>query len=119
MDFNRLPLNPVARWVADYNHRKPIGMEPPGLFRRGCRHVAVFGHLAGLAKICCKRVQKIVLTDKIVAGVIGRVDVDQFHPPKIEFLEKIQNLKVLTFDKHMPRIVEIDALAPFGNRGRP
>ena len=64
-------------------------MKPPRLFGRGCRHVAVFGHLPGLAKIGRKRVRKIVVIDEIVAGVIGRIDIDQLHPPEIGFVEKL------------------------------
>jgi hypothetical protein len=68
-------------------------------FRRACRHITLFGYLTGLTKVRRVRVGEIVVIDEIVAGVVGRIDVDQLYPPEIRFVEKLQNLKVFPFDE--------------------
>jgi hypothetical protein len=59
---------------------------------------------------------KIVMINEIIAGgVVGRIDLNQLHSPEVGFLQKLKNLKIFSFEEHMQRIAEVDALPAFRN----
>ena len=63
---------------------------------------AAFGEFVGINK-------------GIVAGVVGRVDVDHLHAAGVGFLQDFQGFEVFGFDKHVLRAVEIHGFFFAGN----
>ena len=79
---------------------------------------AVFHVISGVLR-------KIVLIDKIIAGVVGWVDIDHLDPAQISFLQKLQHFQVVTLDvevfavKTAGRAVPADAVRHYrAQRGR-
>ena len=52
----------------------------------------------------------VVRVDEVVAGVVGRVDVDHLDLAQVRLLEKLQDLKVVAFDDQVLGGVPVDAL---------
>ena len=54
--------------------------------------------MAGDLKIVIYAISKIVRINEILAGIIRRINVDQFHLARVALLQELQNLKVVATD---------------------
>ncbi len=57
---------------------------------------------------------EVVFIDKIIPGVVGRVDVDHFHLPEVGFLEELEGVEVVAFDVEVFCVLEIHRLLAAG-----
>ena len=57
------------------------------------------------------------IDEGIIAGVVGRVDVDHLHAAGIGFLQDFQGFEIFGLDKHVLRAVEICGFFFAGNEG--
>ena len=57
------------------------------------------------------------IDEGIVAGIVGRVDVNHLHAAGVGFLQDFQCFEVFGFDKHVLRTVEICGFFFAGNKG--
>ena len=58
-----------------------------------------------------------VRINEVVSRVVRRVNINELHPPKVGFVEQLQDFEVFAFDEKILRRVEVDRLA-FGRNER-
>src|SRR5205807_9312749 len=58
----------------------------------------------------------IVWINKILAGVIRRIDVDQLDAPKIWLEEQFENFEIVPLNEHVASGLKIDGLFRAGNQ---
>ena len=68
-----------------------------------------FVFLVGTLKITGGVFAKIVVVDEFLAGVIRRVDVDHLDLAQIGFLQQLERIQIIAFDKQILRAVKIHA----------
>jgi hypothetical protein len=66
--------------------------------------------IAVFAKPANRRLAVVVGVDEVLAGVVGRVDVDHLDLAQVGLLQQLENLQVVAFDDEVPGGVEVDAL---------
>src|SRR5437588_1313487 len=81
--FQELPCQKKSR----VHHRKPSGVIPATRLGIARKQIAFGVHLASQLKICFQRVCIVVGVNKILAGVVWRIDINQLDAPEI-WLEK-------------------------------
>ena len=72
--------------------------------------VAVLIEHAGLLFVLAPVHLEMVVVDKVVAGVVGRVDIDHLHLAQIAFLQQLQHLQVVALDVQVLGGVPVFAL---------
>ena len=80
------------------NHIQPIGMKPPVALRVLHQPVALLVVLPAVGDIAIRILGKIVLIDKIVPRVVGRIDINHLHLAQIRFPQQLQNIEVVALD---------------------
>ena len=65
----------------------------------------------------CRKLYKYRQVDKIVAGIVGRVDVDHLYLAVISRLQQLQNLQIVTLDVEILGSVPIHAFLRAGAQG--
>ena len=81
----------------------------------GCEHLTCFVNLPCTLQVCFKRLAVIIGVHKIIACVVGRVNVDHLHPARITLLQEFEHFEVVTFDKEVVGVLFINALAGLGD----
>ena len=103
------------------HHIQPPRMKPPAGFGVGGEFTAALPfHLPGQPLIVADAVAVVVGVDEVLAGVVGRVDVDQLDPAGVALLEQLEHLQVVPLDHHVAGGVPLDAvrlLRPQGAAG--
>ena len=66
--------------------------------------------LAGPREVLRRRLGEVVVVDEVVAGVVGRVDVDQLDLAEVRLLEQLERVEVVALDEEVLRRVEVDRL---------
>ena len=90
-------------------------------FGVGDHAVAGFVFLVGALEITGGVFTKIVVVDEFLAGVVGRVDINHLDLAQIGFLQQLERIEVVAFDKQVLRGIKVDAFLAaraqgFGNR---
>jgi hypothetical protein len=96
---------------ARIHHRKPRGAIASTRFRIAC-------YLLRQLEVRLERVGVIVGIDKIVAGVVGRVNVNHLDAPKVRLVEEFQNFEVVAFDEQVLCVGDVHAFAWRGDERR-
>lgn len=73
-------------------------MEPPIAFAVLHQPVPFFIPLAAVLGILPHTLGKIVFIDEIIAGVVGRIDVDHLYLAQVGFPEDFQGIQVIPFN---------------------
>ncbi len=60
---------------------------------------------------------KIILIDKIVASIVGWVDIDHLDLAEVGLLEQLQGIQIIALNKQVLGGVKIHALFPVGTQG--
>jgi len=101
----QLPRHQQAR----VNHVEPVGVVTAIGVRVGIDLHTVFGD-AGLLPVRTLVLRVLVAVNKVLAGVVGRVDVDAFDLPAVARQQQFQHLKVFAFDDQVAmRLAGVDA----------
>ena len=66
--------------------------------------------LAGKFEVVLNVVLKVVGIDEVLAGVIGRVDIDELHLSGVGFLEELEDFEVVAFYHEVLGRIPIDAV---------
>ena len=80
------------------NHIEPIRMESAITLGVGHKAVAFFIILTAIIHIVRRTLGKIVLIDKIIAGVVRRINVDHLDLAQIGFLQELQHFQIISLD---------------------
>ena len=59
-------------------------------------------------EVVVARLGEVVVVDEVVAGVVGRVDVDELDLAEVRLLEQLQRLEVVALDEEVLGGVEVD-----------
>ena len=100
------------------HHAAPVGVEPGVAL--GVLHellVALLVKQADLLVVLLLVHLKAVVVDEVVAGVVGRVDVDHLHLTQVALLEELQHLQVVPLDVQVFGGVPVLALLWAGAQG--
>ena len=92
------------------HHVEPVGVEAAGGFGVGADLAAVTIDLAGELQVVSDIVAEVVRVDEVLAGVVGRVDVDELHLAGVGFLEELEDFEIVALDHEVARGVPIDAV---------
>ena len=57
---------------------------------------------------------EVIAVDKIIASVVGRVDIDHLDLAIIRLVQNLQRRQIITLDKHIARCIPIDGIRSFG-----
>ena len=71
-------------------------------------------HLPGVGQIGLQRLSVVVRVDEVVAGVVGRVDVDHLDLAQIRLLQQLQYFQIVALDDEIFRGIEVDTSAGAG-----
>ncbi len=74
-------------------------------------------HLAGQFQVILDVVLEIVRVHEVLAGVVGRVDVDQLDLAGIALLQQLQHFQVVALDHQVLRAVPVHAVFRAGAQG--
>ena len=103
--INAYKDNPVLRQQIPCQHQAGIHHAAPVRVEAGVRvgvlgkvAVAVLIEHAGLLFVLVLIHLEMVVVDKVVAGVVGRVDVDHLYLAQVAFLQQLQHLQVVALD---------------------
>ena len=86
-------------------------MDPPAGFLVAGHPRAVFAALPGQLFVIRQTICVIVGINEILAGVIGRVNIDQLHLARIGFAQQLQHLQIIALDHNVLGRVPILAVA--------
>ena len=86
---------------AGVHHRQPVRMVAPAGLGVAGEDVALGVDLARLLQVGLERLAVVVLVDEVVAGVVGRVDVDHLDLAHIGLVEELEHLQVLALDEEV------------------
>ena len=92
-------------------------MKPPAGLCISAIFIALSVYLTCNFPIVLYIVPKVILIDKIIAGIIGRVNINHFYLAIIGFLQKLQNFKIISLNVEIFRIIPILAFFPAGPQG--
>ena len=93
------------------HHIQPVGVIPAHRLRVG------LGCLLGDLLVPGQRISKIICVNKIIAGVIRRVDVDHLDLAVVGRLQQLQHLQVISLDVEVLGGVPVDAFSRAGTQG--
>ena len=74
-------------------------------------------HLASEFEVVLDVVLEVVGIDEVLAGVVGRVDVDELHLPGIGLLEELEDFEVVALDHQVLGGVPVHAVLRAGAQG--
>ena len=74
-------------------------------------------HLAGQFEVVLDVVLEVVGIDEVLAGVVGRVDVDELHLPGVALLQELEHFEVVALDHQVLRGVPVHAVFRAGAQG--
>lgn len=92
-------------------------MEAARGFGVGGKFLTAFTGLAGEFEVVCNIILEVVGIDEVVAGVIGRVDVDKLYLPGVRFLKELEDFEVVALDHDILRGVPVHAVCLAGAQG--
>ena len=92
------------------HHVQPVGVVAAGGVGVGAQLVAVAVDLAGDLEVVADAVLVVVLVDEILAGVVGRVDVDELDLGGVAPLQELEHLEIVALDHQVARGVPVHAL---------
>ncbi|OQA12582.1 MAG: hypothetical protein BWY63_03724 [Chloroflexi bacterium ADurb.Bin360] len=102
---------------ARVHHGKPGGVVAPAGLRVAGEQVAGAILLTRELQVARERVAEVIGVDEVVAGIVGRVNVDHLHTPEVGFEQEFEDLKVVALDKKMPGSVEVHRFLAAGKQG--
>ena len=102
---------------ARIHHAQPVGMEATVTIRVGHKAVACLIFLIGAGKVGFGSFREVVIIDKIIARVVGRVDVDHFDLAEIGLLQELEGVEIVPFDEQVLGGVKVHAFFPAGAQG--
>ena len=102
-DYTVVPQEVGGKAQAGIHHIEPVGVKTAHGFG------VTFGGLLGHFLIPRQRVGKIVLIDEIIAGVVGRIDIDHLHLAVIGGLQEFENLQIVALYVKVLRGVKVHA----------
>ena len=85
-------------------------MEAAGGFGVGGEFLAALAGLAGEFEVVFDVVLEVVGLDEVLTGVVGRVDVDELHLPRVGFLEELEDFEVVALDHEVLGGIPVHAL---------
>ena len=106
----------LQAWI---HHVEPVGVEAAGGFRIGGEFVSALVHLAGELEVVFDVVLEVIGIDEVLAGVVGRVDVDELYLSGIALLEQLEDFEVVALDHEVLRRVPVDAVLVAQGRSVP
>ena len=71
--------------------------------------------VAALRVVFAARFGEVVVVDEVMARIVGRVDVDEFHLAGVGFLQDLERVEVVALDVEVLRGAPIFGLARLGN----
>ena len=83
----------------------------------GAEAVALVVNLPGVLQVGQQALGVVVGVDEVVAGVVGRVDVDHLDLAQVRLLQQLEDLEVVALDDEVLGGVEGDALFRGGAQG--
>ena len=89
-------------------------MKPPVAVEIGHKSIALIVILSAVGKVFSRTFSEIILIYKIVAGVIGRVNIDHFDLAEIGFLQEFEHVEVIALNIQVLGGVKIHAFFPAG-----
>ena len=92
-------------------------MEAAGVLGVGGGFKPLVVDLTGVAQIGVEGLGVVVGIDEIVAGVVGRIDVDHLHLAVIRLLEEFEDFQVVALDEYIAGGVPIDGFVGRGDEG--
>ena len=101
------------------NHAAPVGMKPSigvGILEQTVFVLVVHSHLLVFFFL---RAHEIIGIDKIVAGVVRRVDIDHFDLAEIAFLQELEDFQIIALDVEVFGGVPVLALCHTGAQRLP
>src|SRR5690554_169591 len=78
--------------------------------------LTVFTDLIGAFEVFTGGFGEFIVIDEIVAGIIGRVDIDHLDLAQVGFLQEFEGVEVIAFDEEVFGGVEVDALVSRGSQ---
>ena len=114
--INRNKNNPILRQQRTSNHKSWINHITPIRMETSTRlsvleiFVSQFIHSATCLVILFRRHSKIIMIDKVVTRIIGRVDIDHLHLAHIRTLQQFQHFEVVALDIEVFGIVPIQGI---------
>ena len=99
------------------HHVQPLGVEAAVGLGVGAELAALGVHLAGVLQVGLQALGVVVGVDEVVAGVVGRVDVDHLDLAQVRLLQELEHLEVVALDDEVLGGVEVDALLRAGAQG--
>src|SRR5437763_957400 len=83
-------------------------------FRIGRQQITFSICLPCELKVSLERIRVIVRVNEVLAGVVGRVNVDKLDASKVGLEQQLQNLQIVALYKNISRCLKVDGL--FGIR---
>ena len=74
--------------------------------------IALCINLSCQLKVGLQRFSVVIGIDEVVAGVVGRIDVDGFDAPEIGLIEELEDLKVVSLDEEVLGGVKMAGVVP-------
>ena len=99
------------------HHVQPLGVEAAVGLGVGAELLALGVHLPGVFQVGLQALGVVVGVDEVVAGVVGRVDVDHLDLAQVRLLQELQHFQVVALDDQVLGGVEVDALLRAGAQG--
>jgi hypothetical protein len=78
---------------------------------------ATLAGLAGEFQVVLDVVLKVVGIDKILPGVVGRIDIDELHLARIALLQELEHFQVVALDHQVLGVVPVHAVFRAGAQG--
>ena len=100
---------------AGVDHVQPVRVEAPAGARVGRERAQRLVHLPGAAQVVLGGLAEVVAVDEVVAGVVGRVDVDHLDTPGVGLLEELERVQIVRLDEEVARRVLVHARARHGD----
>lgn len=123
--INRNKDDPIVaqQFLSDFqsrvHHIEPIGVEASVGGGVAGESIALVVVVAGDGAVFLAGLGEVVLVDEVIAGVVGRVDVDHLDLAPVVVAEELQHIQVIPLNVEVLRGVEVDGLLAAGSQGRP
>jgi hypothetical protein len=92
------------------HHVEPLGVEAAVGVGVGAEAMAFSVDLPGVLEVGLQALSVVVGVDEVVAGVVGRVDIDHLDLAQVRLLQQLEDLEVVALDDEVLGGVEGDAL---------
>ena len=87
------------------HHGEPFGVEAAVGFGVGGEFLSFVVDLSGTAEVVFEGFGEVVVVDEVVAGVVGRVDVDHLDAAGVGLLHDLEHFEVFAFDEDVAGVV--------------